>query len=98
MTPVRASRRAGKSMGRIIFDNASIFDGTGRAPFAGRVLVDGEHIAQVAKVGEPLLGASDAEKIDCTGRTLMPGLIEAHAHLTWPSSIERFEPRFVLPP
>jgi len=85
-------------MGRIIFDNARIFDGTGRAPFAGRVLVDAERIAQVAKAGEPLLGASDAERIDCAQATLMPGLIEAHAHLTWPSSIERFEPRFVLPP
>lgn len=85
-------------MGRIVFDNARIFDGTGQPPFAGRVLVDGDHIAQVAKVGEPLVGASDTEIIDCAGTTLMPGLIEAHAHLTWPSSTERFEPRFVLPP
>jgi imidazolonepropionase-like amidohydrolase len=28
----------------------------------------------------------------------MPGLIEAHAHLTWPSSIEKMYHQFVLPP
>jgi imidazolonepropionase-like amidohydrolase len=28
----------------------------------------------------------------------MPGLIEAHAHLSWPSSVERFVPGMGLPP
>ena len=85
-------------MQRIVFDKASIFDGTGSALFAGRVLVEGDRIAQVAKGDEPLIGAGDAKVIDCSGATLMPGMVEAHGHLSWPSSIERFEPRFMLPP
>jgi len=85
-------------MQRIVFDKAKIFDGTGSTPFAGRVLVEGERIAQVAKSDEPLIGAGDAQIIDCSGATLMPGLVEAHGHLSWPSSTERFEPRFMLPP
>ncbi len=85
-------------MQRTIFDHVKIFDGSGSPSFAGRVLVEGERIAQVAKRDEPLIGAADATVIDCAGATLMPGLIEAHAHLTWPSSTERFEPRFMLPP
>jgi imidazolonepropionase-like amidohydrolase len=36
--------------------------------------------------------------IDGHGATLMPGLVEPHAHLTWPSSIERFVPGMSLPP
>ena len=29
------------------------------------------------------LGASTAERIDCRGKTIMPGLINSHAHLAW---------------
>jgi imidazolonepropionase-like amidohydrolase len=85
-------------MRRIVLKNARIFDGSGEPAFAGSVLVEGGRIAQVARSGSGLIGASDAETVDCTGATLMPGLIEAHGHLTWPSSTERFEPRFMLPP
>ena len=28
----------------------------------------------------------------------MPGMTEAHAHLSWPSSVERFVPGMSLPP
>ncbi len=29
------------------------------------------------------LGSTDAEIIDCTGKTIMPGMINSHAHLAW---------------
>ena len=62
-----------------------IFDGTGRDLFVGEVRVEGRHIAAVAE-GAELLAREGAEVIDCHGATLMPGLVEAHAHLSWPSS------------
>src|SRR5262249_9201045 len=34
---------------------------------------------------------------EAEGCTLMPGLVEAHAHLSWPSSVERFVPGMQLP-
>lgn len=85
-------------MRRTVLKNARIFDGTGAPAFPGTVLIEGDRIAQVARSGQGLIGASDAETVDCTGATLMPGMVEAHGHITWPSSTERFEPRFVLPP
>lgn len=85
-------------MRRVVLKNARIFDGSGSPRYGGSVLIDGERIAQVARNGEGFIGASDAETIDCAGATLMPGLVEAHGHITWPSSTEQFEPRFVLPP
>jgi imidazolonepropionase-like amidohydrolase len=36
--------------------------------------------------------------VDGVGTTLMPGMTEAHAHLSWPSSVERFVPGMSLPP
>jgi imidazolonepropionase-like amidohydrolase len=82
----------------ILFTNARIFDGSGAAPFAGEVLVDGNRIVSVARSGGQPLPRAGATLVDCGGATLMPGLIEAHAHLSWPSSVERFVPGMALPP
>jgi imidazolonepropionase-like amidohydrolase len=81
----------------ILFTNVRIFDGSGRAPFAGSVLVQDNRIASVMAVND-VLPNHDALVIDGQGATLMPGLTEAHAHLSWPSSIERFVPGMSLPP
>jgi imidazolonepropionase-like amidohydrolase len=80
-----------------LFTNVSIFDGTGTAPFAGEVRVEGNRIAEVAHPGSPPLARADTLVIDGRGATLMPGLVEPHAHLTWPSSVERFVPGMMLP-
>lgn len=80
-----------------VFTNVRVFDGTGSALFAGEVLVRGNHIAQVARSGEPV-SAPDAERIDGQGATLTPGLVEAHAHLTWPSSVDHVIRAMRLPP
>jgi imidazolonepropionase-like amidohydrolase len=71
-----------------LFINALIFDGTGRDLFLGEVRVEGQHITAVA-TGAEQLPRADAAIIDCNGATLMPGLVEAHAHLSWPSSVGR---------
>jgi len=81
----------------ILFANARIFDGSGRPTFPGEVLVRGDRIAAVAEGGERL-SRDDASVIDCAGAILMPGLVEAHAHLSWPSSVGRILDSFTLPP
>jgi imidazolonepropionase-like amidohydrolase len=65
-----------------VITSVKIFDGTGREPFAGEVVVDGTRIAAVSagKVAHP----EGATMIDGAGGTLMPGLVEAHAHLSFP--------------
>jgi imidazolonepropionase-like amidohydrolase len=82
----------------ILFINARIFDGSGAAPFSGEVLVKDNRIAAVTRQGEGPLPRENAEIVDASNATLMPGLIEAHAHLSWPSSVERFVPGMSLAP
>ena len=68
-------------MGQVLFTNVKVLDGSGTAPFAGEVLVEGNRIRRVAR-GEAL-SAPGAEVIDGGGGTLMPGMVEAHAHPTY---------------
>jgi imidazolonepropionase-like amidohydrolase len=83
---------------RHLFSNIWIFDGTGAPRFQGEVLVEGERIAAVARLGtDPALPRDGAILVDGGGATLMPGLVEAHGHLTWPSSTERIIHHFELP-
>jgi imidazolonepropionase-like amidohydrolase len=82
----------------IIFINARIFDGSGAAPFLGEVSVSGNRITAITRSGGTPLRRADATVVDCAGATLMPGLTEAHAHLSWPSSVEKFVPGMSLPP
>ncbi len=75
-------------MSGLLFTNVMIFDGSGAALFPGEVLVRGERIEAVAR-GDERLPRDGARVIDGAGRTLMPGMVEGHAHLTWPSNVER---------
>jgi len=63
----------------IVFTNFLLFDGQSGALRGGlRLLIEGDHIRAVA-AGDA--GAPDGARIiDCGGRTVMPGLIDAHWH------------------
>ena len=83
---------------RHIIRNVSVFDGSGRAPTPGIVVTALDRIEQVLPADASITPAAGDVVIDGHGGTLMPGLVEAHAHLTWPSSVERMYHEFVLPP
>jgi len=83
-------------MSAIRFTNVKIFDGSGSAPFAGEVLVRGDTIEGVFAERAPSPTGTETV-IDGHGATLMPGLVESHAHLTWPSSVERVVNAMKLP-
>jgi imidazolonepropionase-like amidohydrolase len=85
-------------MKRILFTHVRVFDGTGAAPFAADVLVEDERIAAVRRGENSAAQVAGTTVIDGAGAVLMPGLIEAHAHLSWPSSVERFVPGMNLAP
>lgn len=97
-SPSQGPQAREHAVSRILFTNVRIFDGTGAPAFPGEVLVEGERIARVLRPNEPSMPVSGAEVVDGGGATLMPGLVEAHAHLSWPSSVERMVHQFVLPP
>jgi imidazolonepropionase-like amidohydrolase len=84
-------------MTRILLTNVKIFDGTGAAPYAGEVLVEGNRIAALRQAPRTI-ERGGAELVDGGGATLMPGMVEAHAHLSWLSSIDRIINVPSLPP
>lgn len=65
-----------------LFRNVAVLDGSGAAPFAGEVLVEGQRIVAVA-IADDKLASNGARVFDGCGATLMPGLVEAHAHLSF---------------
>src|SRR5205807_9102453 len=67
-------------MARFLFRNANILDAERGDYLAdGSVLVEGDRILEV---GGAEVQASDAQSFDLHGMTLMPGLIDAHVHVT----------------
>ncbi len=71
-------------MANVLFTNVRIIDGTGAPPYAGDVLVQGNRISRVTRGrAAPVAGVT---VIDGAGATLMPGMTEAHLHLSWSNS------------
>lgn len=65
-------------MNPLVFKNARIFDGTDAECAGGMYLRVAEGLIQ--EVSPRPITDKDARVIDVTGRTLMPGLIDAHLH------------------
>jgi imidazolonepropionase-like amidohydrolase len=64
-----------------VLTGATLIDGTGAAPVPdAAVVIDGDRIT-AAGPRAALSWPADAEVIDARGRTLIPGLIDAHDHL-----------------
>jgi imidazolonepropionase-like amidohydrolase len=62
--------------------NCQLWDGTGAAPFAAEVLIEGDRIRTVQR-GAAKRAPEGVDVIDALGMTLMPGLVEGHAHLSF---------------
>ena len=64
--------------------NGSLIDGTGAPPAAGTdVVIRGDEIVAVGSTGSIADVPADAVVIDAAGATIMPGLIDAHCHITF---------------
>jgi imidazolonepropionase-like amidohydrolase len=65
-------------MATLLFENARVLDAPAGVLRDGQsLLVEGDRIVEL---GEGTLRAAGARRIDLEGRTLMPGLIDAHVH------------------
>lgn len=71
---------------KVVIDNVTVLDGQGGAPKINmRVQVDNGIITSISKVSgySPRKG----ERIDGTGKFLLPGFIDMHAHLLFPRCV-----------
>jgi imidazolonepropionase-like amidohydrolase len=63
------------AMKRVVFTGGQVFDGTGAEPGAADVAVEGGRIIEVGA------GLDGDEAVDCTGRSVLPGMFDCHVHL-----------------
>jgi imidazolonepropionase-like amidohydrolase len=88
-TPERPAGEGEGPYKKLIIRGAIVIDGTGAPPFGPTdIVIEGNRITDVARVGSPLLTFKDdkrpqgaAREIDATGRYVMPGLIDLHTHV-----------------
>jgi imidazolonepropionase-like amidohydrolase len=83
-------------MGRTVFTGGQVFDGTGSPAFPGEVVVADDRVVEVREGHHPDLHEGDTV-VDVAGHTVMPGLVESHAHLTFPSAVGHIDPSFNPP-
>jgi imidazolonepropionase-like amidohydrolase len=69
--------------GAILLKNLRLFDATGAAARPAVVLIEGSHITRIASTEQELTLQQGVEVIDVGGKTVMPGLIDLHTHLTY---------------
>ena len=83
---------------RLWLTNLRLFDGTGEPLRDGiSVLVDGGRIERLGTAGEP--APDGARTVDLGGRTLLPGLVDAHAHVggAWTKPVPKRGAEELLP-
>lgn len=61
---------------RIVIATSTMFDGTGRVSHDTRIVVEGAKISAIDAKAGPV-------DYDLRGLTVLPGWIDAHAHITW---------------
>ena len=78
-----ATSQARQSSGPVLFEGARLIAGDGRAPIENSAfLVEGGRFTRVGRKGEIPL-PSGATRVDLTGKTVIPALIDTHNHLGW---------------
>lgn len=73
-----------------VIEHGTVIDGLGSPPRQADVVIEGERIVQVggATPAGTVAPEGECERIDAQGLTIMPGLIDAHCHISFdePSS------------
>lgn len=69
----------------ILIEGGTVIDGTGADPRPGEavLIADGTITALGAPAEQGAAGRDDVIRIDARGKTVMPGLIDAHTHLSF---------------
>ncbi len=78
-----SANQAGPIGSAVLFEGARLIAGDGRTPMENSAfLVDGQRFTRVGRKGEIPLPVG-ATRVDLTGKTVIPALIDTHNHLGW---------------
>jgi len=72
----------------LLLQNAKIFDGTGKIIEKGFIRIEGSRIVACGPMVEAAHAAASYEVHDLDGRTILPGLIDGHVHITLDASAD----------
>jgi imidazolonepropionase-like amidohydrolase len=67
----------------LVLRGGRIFDGTGAAAHAGTLVIERNKILKILPASSTAW-PTNAEVVDVAGKTILPGLIDLHTHLTYP--------------
>ena len=73
------------------FVGGRVIDGTGRVIENGTVVIDGASISAVGPASTPI--PANATRIDLKGKTILPGLVNAHGHVAATMGLQS-DPKF----
>jgi len=62
-------------MTRTLFTGGDVFDGTGADPARADLLIEDGRVVDVGS------GLDADDDVDCTGKTILPGLVDSHVHV-----------------
>jgi imidazolonepropionase-like amidohydrolase len=80
-SPAPAAEQRATANNATLFEGARLITGDGSAPIEDSAfLVENSTITRVGKKGE-IQRPGGAERVDLTGKTVMPALVDAHSHL-----------------
>lgn len=65
---------------RLLLAGGEIWDAAHDAPFRADLLIEGTRIAAVLREPDD---AIEARRLDCSGCTILPGLVDGHSHLSF---------------
>src|SRR4051812_17728542 len=67
-----------------VIEAGRLVDGTGAEPIeSARMIVEDGRIREVGPASQVKMPEGDVEKIDASGQTVMPGLLDGHVHLNF---------------
>jgi imidazolonepropionase-like amidohydrolase len=67
---------------RTLFRGGRIFDGSGADAASGDVVIEGDSIVDVG------VGLDGDVAVDCTGKTVLPGLFDCHVHVMFSGNLD----------
>src|SRR3974390_1827174 len=85
---------------RVLLAGATIVScagGAGELPYSGDILIEGDRSVDVFAGIAPVDRAS-VRSVDLAGATVLPGLADAHAHISWPLDFVFDHPQVVAMP